>query len=66
MDLRVNGKPKAVEDGATIGDLITLLGLRARSVVVERNGEPVRRSEFETVRLSDGDVLEVVRAVPGG
>ena len=62
----MNGKVKALEDGSTIGDLIVVLGLRARSVVVERNGEAVTRSQFEEVRLRDGDVLEVVRAVPGG
>ena len=62
----MNGKPKTLSDGSTIGDLIAFLGLRARSVVVERNGEPVGRSQFETVRLRDGDVLEVVKAVPGG
>ena len=62
----MNGKPKTLADGSTIGDLIAFLGLRARSVVVERNGEPVGRSKFEALRLRDGDVLEVVKAVPGG
>jgi len=66
VDLQVNGKARAIEDGSTIRDLIDALGLRAKSVVVERNGEAVARSRFAAVRLHDGDVVEVVRAVPGG
>ena len=35
-------------------------------IVVERNGEPVARSERATTRLASGDRLELVRAVAGG
>ena len=62
----MNGKTKAMRDGATVSDLVEALGLDVKRVVVERNGEPVRRSVFAEVRLHEGDVLEVVRAVPGG
>lgn len=47
-------------------DLISDLDLRAPNVVVERNGEPLVRAKFGTTRLQAGDVVEVVRAVPGG
>jgi thiamine biosynthesis protein ThiS len=66
VDVRVNGEFRALPDGSTVGDLIVALGLRPRGVAVERNGEPVQRSRFDSVRLDDGDVLEVVRPVPGG
>ena len=46
--------------------VIDALGLRSRSVAVEHNGEAVARSRYTSVRLRDGDVVEVVRAVPGG
>lgn len=35
-------------------------------VAVERNGEIVPKAEYETVRLQDGDNLEVVSFVGGG
>lgn len=66
MDIRLNGKPRTVTDGATVRELVALLGLAARNVIVERNGEPVGRSRFADERLAPGDVVEVVRAVPGG
>lgn len=66
MNLVVNGRPRQVADAATVADLVASLGLRPTNVVVERNGEPVERARFGEVALTEGDVVEVVRAVPGG
>ena len=61
-----NGKPVQLSDGATVVDLLTELGLGARWVVVERNGEPVERARMAATALAEGDRLELVRAVAGG
>jgi len=61
-----NGKPRPVADGATIADFLHELGWKPEWVVVEHNGEPVERTRLGEHRLSDGDHLEVVRAVAGG
>jgi sulfur carrier protein len=61
-----NGKPRTVDDGATIADLLTEIGWRPEWVVVEYNGEPLERARYPNVRLSAGDRLEIVRAVAGG
>ena len=61
-----NGEPVELPDGATVADLLGALGLGARWVVVERNGEPVERRHVATTVLADGDRLELVRAVAGG
>ena len=61
-----NGDEVDVVDGATVADLLDQLGLAKRLIVVERNGEPVPRSERSTTRLAPGDRLELVRAVAGG
>jgi sulfur carrier protein len=66
MDVRVNGKPRALPDGSSVKDLIEVLGLRTGHVVVELNGTPVERSRYAAIELGSGDVVEVVRAVPGG
>ena len=66
MNVQVNGKSKPLPDNCTVDDLISILGLRPRSVVVERNGEPLARSEFASAVLDEGDVVEIARAVPGG
>ncbi|MBV8385586.1 MAG: sulfur carrier protein ThiS [Acidimicrobiia bacterium] len=66
MQVVANGKAVELDDGATLSDLLGRLGLGAKWVVVERNGEPVARRETATTVLSDGDRLELVRAVAGG
>jgi sulfur carrier protein len=61
-----NGDPVALEDGATVVDLLDRLGLGAKWVVAERNGDPVDRNAMPSTRLADGDRIELVRAVAGG
>ena len=67
-DVRViaNGKPRDVNGGTTVDELIRSLGLDPRWVIVERNGEPLDRKLYGEARLADGDRLELVRAVAGG
>jgi len=61
-----NGDPVEVAEGASVEDLLAVLGLGGRWVLVERNGEPVPRSDLAATLLADGDRLELVRAVAGG
>ena len=66
MRVTANGEAMELDDGATVADLLDRMGLGARWVLVERNGEPVRRAELAATALADGDRLELVRAVAGG
>lgn len=66
MEVLANGAPVRVPAGATVSDLLTQLGLGAKWVLVERNGDPVARAELSRTRLTEGDRLELVRAVAGG
>jgi sulfur carrier protein len=61
-----NGKPRTVDEGATIADLLADIGWRPEWVVVDYNGEPLARARYPHVRLNAGDRLEIVRAVAGG
>jgi sulfur carrier protein len=65
--LTVNGAPRTLAGGTTLGGLLSELGLDPRMVVVERNGTILRqRDAFGTVALEPGDVLELVHFVGGG
>ena len=66
MRLTVNGSPQEVPTGTTLPALLEQLGLQVGSVVVEHNGTALLRSEVLATTLSDGDVLELVKAVAGG
>lgn len=64
--IRANARDYRVEEGSTVEDFVRARGLDPRFVVVEHNGEPLERARFGSVRLGEGDRLEVVRAVAGG
>jgi thiamine biosynthesis protein ThiS len=66
MDIVVNGEARTLEEGATVQTLVDALGLRAGTVVVQRNDEIVERAKFEATPLSAGDTVEIVRLVGGG
>jgi len=67
VHVTVNGDTVTVDAAhTTIADLLDQLGLGAKWVLVERNGEPVDRRALSTTALANGDRLELVRAVAGG
>ena len=66
VTVTVNGQPHGLPPGTTVGELIESLGLVVGSVVAEHNGTALLRSEVREVVVSEGDVVELVRAVAGG
>jgi sulfur carrier protein len=66
MRVTANGKPFTVARGTTVSEFIRSEGLDPRFVVVEWNGEPLERARYDREMLSEGDRLELVRAVAGG
>ena len=66
MQIEVNGKPREVDGGMSVADLVAELELDDRLVVVELNREIVRRTERSAVNLEPGDRVEIVHFVGGG
>jgi thiamine biosynthesis protein ThiS len=64
--IEVNGEPRDVPQGVSVADLLSLIGLAAPKVAVERNLEIVPRSAWNATRLAPGDRLEVVHFIGGG
>jgi thiamine biosynthesis protein ThiS len=66
LKVTVNGEPRQVPGPATLLDLLAHLGLDARTVVVERNREIVRRARLGETPVAEGDAIELVHFVGGG
>lgn len=66
ITVKVNGEATKLDTPATVAQLLDKLGITATKVAVERNLEIVPKSAYETVRVEDGDALEVVYFVGGG
>jgi thiazole synthase len=66
ISIVLNGEPRTLDEGVSVAELLAALALKAAQVAVERNLEIVPRSTFGSVRLADGDRLEIVHFVGGG
>jgi thiamine biosynthesis protein ThiS len=66
LQIYINGESKEFANNLSLLALITLLELPVQRIAVELNKEVVRRAEWETTFLQDGDRLEIVHFVGGG
>jgi thiamine biosynthesis protein ThiS len=66
VKLQVNGEPLELARGATVADAVRALGCGPRGIAVAVNSELVRRDEWPTAELAEGDSVEVLHAVAGG
>lgn len=66
MKVICNGKERELERDISLKGLIVQLDLNPDTVVAECNGTIVRRQDYESLQLSDGDKLELIRFVGGG
>ena len=66
MRIRVNGEEREVAGGLTVAGLLASLEFPPTGIAVARNMEVVRRSDYAATPLSEGDEVEIVRAVGGG
>jgi len=66
ITITVNGESMSTRDRIPLPEFLESCDWRPDRVVVEWNGQPKTRREASEIRLSAGDVLEVVRIVAGG
>ena len=66
MRVELNGEPQELGEGTTLSTLIEQLSLAPERVAVELNHDVVRRADWPSTRLSDGDRVEIVHFVGGG
>lgn len=66
MTVVVNGEETQVNNGAMVVEVITALGLQPERVAVEVNHKIVRRADWTSTALGEGDRVEIVHFVGGG
>lgn len=66
MVLIINGERYVFEEDVSVMEMLEMLDVKRSRVAVELNKKIVRKGEFETTHLRDGDVIEVVSFVGGG
>ncbi|PKL50269.1 MAG: thiamine biosynthesis protein ThiS [Nitrospira bacterium HGW-Nitrospira-1] len=66
MRLKINGEIKKNILAATLKELLEELGITPGRVAVEVNMQVIKKTDYASFRLYDGDVLEIVNFVGGG
>ena len=66
VQVKLNGEPRELPDGATVAEAVAALTAAASGVAAAVNGDVVPRGTRTATPLRDGDQVEVVTAVQGG
>jgi thiamine biosynthesis protein ThiS len=66
IEVVVNGEPRRVPQGLSLGDLIAWLEIDPSRVAVERNRTIARKTDWPATPVEPGDHLEIVWFVGGG
>lgn len=65
--IRVNGEDRALPEGGLRALLLDLdIDPSARGLAVAINGAVLRRADWDSAGLKDGDTLEIVKPFSGG
>ena len=66
IELAINGKQKRLDGPTNLITYLKSLGVNLKYLAVAHNGVVLRKDELDAVTLSEGDQVEIVRAVGGG
>ncbi len=66
MKIVVNGDPHEVAAPLTLTALLTHLNIDPRRVAVEHNLTVIKRANYDSTQIQEGDQIEIVNFVGGG
>jgi len=66
MTIFINGEARELDDGLTVAGMLDALELPKQRVAIELNRQVIRKQEWESIKVSDNDRIEVVHFVGGG
>ena len=66
ITLTINGKSRELEEPTGLASYLESLGVNMKLIAVAYNGTVLRREEFPSITLQEGDEVEIVRPVGGG
>jgi sulfur carrier protein len=66
MQFILNGNNVETEEGSSIAELLTRLGIGLERVAIEVNLDIVPKAKYDSHILAEGDRVEIVHFVGGG
>lgn len=62
----INGEETELTDGVSVQEMVEKLDMKPARLAVEVNRRIIRKAEWGSTSLSDGDKVEIVHFVGGG
>ncbi len=66
IEVSINGETRSVSEGLKLRQLLEELGVLEHILLVEMNGDLIRREHFDENAVEEGDILELIRITGGG
>jgi len=66
ITLEINGEPRTIPTVANVRELLQFLGITEERVALEINHKIIRRAEWDSALIANGDHIEIVQFVGGG
>ena len=66
MKVTVNGEVREIETGASLEDLVARIGILNERIAIELNQSVIRKKDWPSTMVKNGDRVEIVHFVGGG
>jgi sulfur carrier protein len=67
MKIILNNNPEKVDiDKCTVNDLLRLKNFTFKMLIIKINGRLIKKEEYDTALISDGDNVNVLHLISGG
>ncbi len=67
MNIQLNHREEAFEqDQMTINELLQIKNFTYKALVIKINGQVIRKAEYESAKVQEGDRVEVIHLISGG
>jgi len=66
MDITLNGEAKSLHASVSIQQLLDQLSIPSGRVACEVNLKIIKRANYPTTFINEGDTVEIIQAIGGG
>ncbi len=66
MNIILNGEPREIENNTTVLELLELLKIKEKVMAVAVNMNIVKKDDWESFTIKEGDKIELLHFVGGG
>ena len=66
MQVLINGETRKIENEVNLRQLLEKLDLPTERIAIELNKDVIRKKDWESIKISDADKIEIIHFVGGG